>query len=273
MSNTVHTNETTSNSPSQSVGFGEELKTARKKRGLSIEAVAEELNILKRHAEAIEAEDFEALPQRAFARGFVANYAKIVGLDAEAMLQRFDASYPSHLKQENADTIKTPLNPMGTLKRGNQTPIRLNFALIAGIIAALVLAVAVLKMVNSATTKTEAMPSQDGQVADSLSVTEQAQGAAIGSSGSALAVGTSDSAGSALAVGGSGVLDFWVKEVTVITVTDGTGKVLMTGEQKRGGYQLSGQAPFKVEIANPSNVDLNYNKNPVALNEKVVTLQ
>lgn len=61
----------------QNVGsFGNRLKQARINKNLTLDDVAAELFILRRHLEAIEAEDFRSLPQIAFARGFVINYAK-----------------------------------------------------------------------------------------------------------------------------------------------------------------------------------------------------
>lgn len=239
----------------QPQGFGAEFCAARTKRVMSTADVAGELNILKRHVEAIENEHYENLPQRAFARGFVINYAKLLGLNPNEMVAKFDAGYPKHLAEENLDTIKAPLQPMGTLTRGRM-PIRFNFGLIVGIVAVLIFGVVILKMVSTA--KQETTPaSVDSQVADSLSISEQAQGAAIGNTGSALG-GVGSAAQGA-------VLDFWVKEATDISVVDSTGQTLMTGNQTRGGHQLSGVPPFKVEIASAAAVDLNYNQNPVDL--------
>lgn len=241
-------------------GFGEALATARKKKSLSVETVATELNILKRYVEAMENENYAALPEKAFARGFVINYAKLVGLDSDEIVGQFLAAHPSSQKQES---IRSPLTPMGTLHRG-RVPIRLNVGLVIGLLALLIFGVAILKMINGATS-TPNTPAKESQVVDELSPNEQREGAAIGNAGAAI--------GNVVTTQGNSVLDFWVKAPVVISVTDSTGKSLMSGKQERGGYQLNGQPPFKVEIENPNSVDLNYNKNPVTLNEKVITLQ
>lgn len=255
MSNSTNTNV------ASGAGFGAELTAARKKKGLSVQAVADELNILCRYVEAMEAENFSALPEKAFTRGFVINYAKLVGLDSNDIVTKFLAAYP---KSPSDNKVQSPMQPMGTLQRG-RAPIRLNMGLIAGIIALLVLGVAILKMINGATSvQGTAEPTQTA-VVDELSANAQAQGAAIGDTGVALPQSGD--------VGRSGVLDFWVKEAVAIKVTDATGQVLMSGEQKRGGYQLAGQLPFQVEIAKPSSVDLNFNQQPVSLTEKAITLQ
>lgn len=242
------------------LGFGEALATARKKKALSIEQVATELNILKRYVDAMENENYSALPEKAFARGFVINYAKLVGLDSDHIVGQFLAGHPSNQVKED---IRSPLQPMGTLHRGRM-PIRLNIGLVIGLIAMLIFGVAILKMINGAT-NSQTSEVKETEVIDTLSPSERTIGASVGSSGSAL--------GSAVSTQSSNVLDFWVKAPVVISVTDSTGKSLMSGKQERGGYQLSGQPPFKVEVENPDSVDLNYNKNPVSLTEKTITLQ
>lgn len=232
--------------------FGSELCAARKKKQWSFDEVATELNILKRHVIAMEEEDYNALPPKAFARGFVANYARLLGLDSDEMVHRFEAGHP--IKEEVIRPIQTIGN---TVERGGSRKLRLNFALIAGILALLVLAVAILKMVSTAKTATKA----DTVVAtETLSPTEQAQGAAVGSSGSALSA-----TGSALSseVTTNGIIDFWVKESTQIIVTDAKGATLMDGNQNRGGYQITGQTPFSVTITDPDKVDVSFNHQKV----------
>lgn len=260
-------------------GFGEALALARKKKGMSVDDVAKRLNRLKRQIEAIEAEDYEALPQYAFAKGFAGSYARLVGLDDMDIGRRFDMGYPPHLRGDDIQDIHSPLRPMGTLKR-DRMPIRLNAGLIAGIVAVLIFGVAMLKMINNATKSDSEVAVQGEQVADSLSPNEQAIGAAVGDT--PVVIGSTGAALTGSAVGataGAGVLDFWLKESTNIKVVDSTGVTLMTGEQKKGGYQLTGKPPFKIEITQPSRVDLNFNKNPVNLashtkgNKAVFTLQ
>lgn len=242
-------------------GFGKALAEARKKKSMSVDDVAKKLNRLRRQIEAIEAEDYEGLPQYAFAKGFAGSYARLVDLDDGEIGRLFDAGYPMHLKkEEKAEEIYSPLQPMGTLKR-DRMPIRLNAGLIVGIVAVLILGIAILKMIGNATKSDNEVAIQNAQVADTLTLNEQAIGAAVGDNPVVVA-----STGTAITANASvGVLDFWLKENTTIKVVDGTGITLMTGEQKKGGYQLSGKPPFKVEINHPSRVDLNFNKNPVKL--------
>lgn len=276
---------TTANGAENQNGFGAKLTQARKDKKLSVEQVSNELRILKRHVEAIEAQDFEALPQFAFARGFVMNYAKLVGLSVDEIVKDFETIYPKHLKADTVETINPPVQPMGTLTRG-RAPIRLNFGLIAGVIALILLALAILKLV-SGTTNTPAQTETSTQVADGLSASEQAQGAALDGAGSALvptvnagvAIAPSDTSPAAtVPAGAEGSLDLWIKEKVVISVKDATGAVLLSGEQGRGGHQFKGVPPFSVEINNPSRVNIDFNKNPVNMKtygntQATITLQ
>lgn len=69
-------------------GVGAELKQARESRGLSIEDVAQQLKFAPRQIESLEAERFERLPGPTIARGMVRNYARLLKLEPEPMLER-----------------------------------------------------------------------------------------------------------------------------------------------------------------------------------------
>ena len=65
---------------------GAALRGARVARGLSVEEVAHALKLAPRQIEAIEADAFDQLRGLTFARGFVRNYARHLGLDAEPLV-------------------------------------------------------------------------------------------------------------------------------------------------------------------------------------------
>ena len=65
---------------------GRMLREAREKLGLTVAEVAGQIKFAPRQIEALEADDFKQLPEIAFLRGFVRSYAKILRLDAEALL-------------------------------------------------------------------------------------------------------------------------------------------------------------------------------------------
>src|SRR5256885_7359868 len=63
------------------------LRAAREAAGLSQDAVAQQLKLAPRQVRAIEEDDYARLPGRTFVRGFVRNYARLVGLDPDAIAQ------------------------------------------------------------------------------------------------------------------------------------------------------------------------------------------
>lgn len=75
--------------------IGARLKAAREARGLGLGEVADRLKLSLRQLEAIEADNFSALPGATFVRGFVRNYARFLELDPEPLLRDLEASYPS----------------------------------------------------------------------------------------------------------------------------------------------------------------------------------
>jgi cytoskeleton protein RodZ len=60
---------------------GGHLREAREAAGWSVEEVALKLKLSTRQIAAIEAQDWEALPERTFTRGFFKSYARLVGVD------------------------------------------------------------------------------------------------------------------------------------------------------------------------------------------------
>ena len=69
-------------------GVGQELAAAREARGLALADVAQQLKFAPRQLEALEQEQFEALPGATFARGMVRSYARLLKLDPEPLVQR-----------------------------------------------------------------------------------------------------------------------------------------------------------------------------------------
>lgn len=99
---------------------GEELRAAREGSGLSIDDVAQQLKLAPRQVRALEEDDYAKLPGRTFVRGFVRNYARAFGLDAEDLVARLPGGEPSLERP----TITPSGPPMGSLP----APVRRNWA-------------------------------------------------------------------------------------------------------------------------------------------------
>ena len=71
---------------------GQILREAREAQGLALENAAIRLHLMQRQIEAMEADDFASLGQPVFARGFVRNYARLLGLAPEGLLARMEGA-------------------------------------------------------------------------------------------------------------------------------------------------------------------------------------
>ena len=72
-------------------GIGATLREARNRRKVELSEVEAETKIRARYLRAIEAEDWDALPGGAYARGFIRTYAAYLGLDGERLAERVPA--------------------------------------------------------------------------------------------------------------------------------------------------------------------------------------
>ena len=80
--------------------LGQRLRSERERQGLSIPDVAQRLKYAPRQIEAIEADDFNALPGLTFVRGFVRGYARLLGADGDALVRALEIS----AEQDNGPT-------------------------------------------------------------------------------------------------------------------------------------------------------------------------
>jgi len=71
---------------------GQTLREAREAQGVTLDDAAVRLRLMHRQVEAMERNDLESLGQPVFARGFVRNYARLLGLAPESLLARMDGA-------------------------------------------------------------------------------------------------------------------------------------------------------------------------------------
>lgn len=78
------------NETAQKLSPGVVLARARNSQGLSLAEVADHLKITESYVTAIEESAFDDLPQAAFVRGYIRNYAKMVGLSGQQLVDDYD---------------------------------------------------------------------------------------------------------------------------------------------------------------------------------------
>jgi cytoskeleton protein RodZ len=74
--------------------LGQALASERERQGLSRTEVAQRLHMSQWQIEALESSDYARLPKGTFLRGFVRNYAKVLGVDAEGLLSQLAQTAP-----------------------------------------------------------------------------------------------------------------------------------------------------------------------------------
>ena len=74
--------------------LGDEFRSAREARGLTLSDVAEAIHIRSVYLSAIENDDWPAIGAPVYVRGFLRTYARFLGLDAESAVARFNDLAP-----------------------------------------------------------------------------------------------------------------------------------------------------------------------------------
>ena len=107
-----------SETPTTSSPVGERLRAAREAKGLSLEDVASQTRIPRRHLEAIESGDWSRLPAPTYTIGFSKSYASAVGLDrnevGEEIRDEIGGTRPAVATMSE---MSEPLDPARTMPR------------------------------------------------------------------------------------------------------------------------------------------------------------
>jgi cytoskeleton protein RodZ len=109
---------------------GQDLRTARLRRGDDLASVSRVLKIRKDHLEALEEDRIDALPGRTYAIGFVRSYADYLGLDAVQCVERF--------KAEIAGRSDSGAAPITVIDEDAERRMPHGWKIMAGIVLALV---------------------------------------------------------------------------------------------------------------------------------------
>lgn len=90
---------------SESGSFGDWLRRQRELREISLRDIAERTKISLRYLEAMEADRFDLLPAPIFAKGFLREYARYVGLSPDDVVNHYlSVHHPEELADPKEDT-------------------------------------------------------------------------------------------------------------------------------------------------------------------------
>ncbi|WP_054531806.1 helix-turn-helix domain-containing protein [Erythrobacter sp. SG61-1L] len=93
------------------MSIGERLRAAREARGMSVEQLSAESRITVRHLSQIEANEFDELPGRTYAVGFSRTYARLVGLNDDAIAREVRAELSAMAPRETRPHTFEPGDP------------------------------------------------------------------------------------------------------------------------------------------------------------------
>lgn len=104
----IHLREISGDSEAPLETVGQDLRTARLRRGEDLATVSRALKIRKEHLEAVEEDRIENLPGKTYAIGFVRTYAAYLGLDVNAMVERFKEEISGRHDEQTLSVAPVP---------------------------------------------------------------------------------------------------------------------------------------------------------------------
>lgn len=253
---------------------GQILREAREAKGMSLDDAAMRLRLMHRQIEAMEADDFESLGQPVFARGFVRNYARLLGLAPESLLSRMQGApaEPAAVSQSE------PALPRSWLT--SPWLILLLLALLVLVAAPVALYLWLNSEVDEgpaspvvastpAPPRTVEVPAPAAPQPESMAPAASAEGAASGPEAEAATEAGEAAApetGTETSQPASSVLHLEFGAEAWTEIKDASGRMLHRQLDAAGSSaDVSGQPPFDVVIGNAAQVRLTYNGRPIDL--------
>jgi len=114
----LHLREISGDSETPLETVGQDLRTARLRRGEDLATVSRALKIRKEHLDAVEEDRIESLPGKTYAIGFVRSYAGYLGLDVTAMVARFKEEISGRHDEHTPAIAQIPDDETRHLPRG-----------------------------------------------------------------------------------------------------------------------------------------------------------
>ena len=264
---------------------GQQLQKARLAKGLTADEVAKALKLSPRQVVAMEDDNWSSLPCNTIIRGFVRNYARLLGLNADSLMGQLD---PLTLPQgpELEVTVGTPVS-MPAEGRVD----RRDFARVLSGLLVLVLAVAAyfffpqelwlstLSALKTATQPDEVVVEKAAAEPEATAAPEAApvpaetlpaavQPATTPAVLPAPAT-TPSTPASTPATTSANVLKFSFAQASWVEVRDRSGQVIFSKKNDAGTVrEVEGQPPFAVVIGNAGQVTLQYKGKAVDLSKR-----
>ncbi len=243
------------------------LRERREYLGLGVDDVVAKIKLAHRQIVALEEDDFQALPETAFLRGFVRSYAKLLQMDAQPLL---DALPGAQITQVKAEPIQVDA-PFPTTARRHNVNLLLAALFITLGIAGFVLWQAraphpAVKVPDAALVETP-LPLPE-YIAGGSSVPEAPESAVVAS-----ALRSADAVASEVKPANAGVeaaLRLVFDKESWAEIKDQTGVTLSRQVNPSGSeLRVVGVPPFTLVIGHAAAVHLYYREKPVDLTSSI----
>lgn len=274
-------------------GPGAALQDERRRQSLSLTDVARQLKLSPRQVEALERDDFAALPGPVFVRGFLRNYARLLGLDPEPMVRTAERMLaPSQAEAEvrsagaSERSVAVPMSESARPSSRNRLPLYVISAIVILVTAYLatrdrspqpgtidVPVVTIPTEPPATTTLPEAPSAASAPVTNpppmpaTPSIAPAPTPAPVVAAAPAGEAAPAPAAPSVRTVGSAGpAIRMSFSRESWVEVRDGSDNVIFGQLNPEGSIRVvRGQPPFSLVVGNASGVSLTYNGKPVDL--------
>lgn len=156
-------------------GSGSILTAARKLQNKTVEEIADELNLSVTQIRTIESDQSEGLPEPTYVRGYIRSYARLLGLDADDVLEHY--LNPNWQKGARLDDMPRDIGSADESRSGGFfTPVKIVvLLLIAGAIAYLLLSGKLNGLVSSPNQPASSSSSSASNVAPNQTLANNAE--------------------------------------------------------------------------------------------------
>lgn len=257
---------------------GQVLKTAREAQQLDIDDVCSYLRLSRRQVIALENNDFSVLPEPTITRGFIRNYARMLDLDAEPLLEVYRGFSSPHQPRPLTIQSENILIP-GNDKRSWMMYIFAS-VLIVLLVTAWVIYVDYIPKKSTAkvavpiVAEQEAVTQQETAVDEVLPVNPQAEVSTTEEPATETTVSDAESTTSTATVipatstasANAATIQIKASERSWVSITDRNNKNIFDKIMVAGiDETVQGEPPLQVVIGNAPNTTLIFNNKPVDL--------
>lgn len=244
--------------------LGEVLSARREELGYSLESVAQKLRLTTTHINELETGDFSLIKNTIFARGYVKNYAVLLAIPVDDLLQK--------VATEN---ITGEYEPLVVPSRTIELPSGWQKMLLIGFAVVLLIGILAYSLLNSGDAQPEVANSNELNETPVISAAEVSENSIDQStkpneapldqvvSSETRSAATPDAeqlppVDNRLSLTFSG--ECWIE------VRDQTSRLLIADLKRAGdSLELDGQPPYRIVIGNSENVEISFHGEPVTI--------